>query len=121
MANCNYSAIKLIYRRFKVKNVQAIDVLKYSKNAVGTVSYSNTALTHWFFIEGIATGKVEELKQHLWSANLGNGDVNLYAFNESRLQLSYETTDSYEYREDFAYELVDKLGDSVINFLAKDM
>ena len=102
-----------------MQNVLRNDVKKNANKIATDVSYSNTALTHWFFIEGIDVAKIEDLKQHLWNANLGNGDEHLYDFCGKKIQLGYETTDSYEYSEDFAYGLIAKLSDSVKEFMAK--
>ena len=103
-------------RKLKMQNVLTVD----AKNAIDIrVNYSNTTLTHWFYIGGINALNVNALKQHLWNANLGNGDISLYVEAIEYMQLCYETTDIYEFSENFAYKLANAIDNSVCEFIRK--
>ena len=91
-----------------------------TNNQLSNVSYSTSAVSHWYFINGVDLKNIEELREHLQNAYLGNGDLSLYAFGTDRIQLCYETNDSYEYSENFACDLVDEISTSVSEFIASN-
>lgn len=88
-------------------------------NEMKNITHSNTVLTHWFFIDGVDVGDIVELEEYLREMNLGNGDIALCIFSENRIQLSYETTDAYEYSEEFANDFAEKANACIFEFLDK--
>lgn len=103
-----------------MKNTLTYD-LKKSINVNKTqVSYSCSTLTHSFLVRDVVVADlnfVENLKQALVERYLGNGDIFVYAHNFKLLSIAYETTDTYEFSDDFACELAENINDVVTEFL----
>jgi hypothetical protein len=96
-----------------MQNVQTAALKKQLAN----VSYSTSSHTHWFYVNGIYLNEVETLREYLQSCNLYNGDINLNMFGANVIHICYETTDTCEYSDDFAYELADTLNENIFAYM----
>ena len=103
-----------------MKNTLTYDLQKAINVNKTLVSYSCSTLTHSFLVRDVVVADwnfVENLKQALVERYLGNGDIFVYAHNFKLLSIAYETTDTYEFSDDFACELAENINDVVTEFL----
>jgi hypothetical protein len=104
-----------------MNNTLTYDLQNVINTNKAIVSYSYSSLTHSFLIRDIVITDlsfVENLKQALVESCLGNGDIFVYTHNLKLLSIAYETTDTYEFSDDFACELAENINEVVIKFLA---
>lgn len=104
-----------------MKKTLSYDLQKAVNTNKTLVSYSYSSLTHSFLVRDIDIvdlSFVENLKQALVESYLGNGDIFVYTHNLKLLSIAYETTDTYEFSDDFAYELAENINDVVNKFVA---
>ena len=94
-------------------NVQTVALNKQLTN----VSYTTSSHTHWFYVNDVYLHETETLREYLQSCNLCNGDINLNMFGVSTIHICYETTDTCEYSDDFAYELAETLNENISAFM----
>ncbi len=74
---------------------------------VNIARYSDSTTTHNFGINeifGLYKDKLDELLDY---ENIGNGFFRTNCYNNRIYSISYETTDCYEFSEDFAEKLVE--------------
>lgn len=103
-----------------MRNTLTYDVQKAINTNKKLVSYSSSTLTHSFLVRDVVVADlnfVENLKQALVDSYLGNGDIFVYAHNFKLLSIAYETTDTYEFSDDFACELAENINDVLTEFL----
>lgn len=104
-----------------MKNTLTYDIQNVINANKTLVSYSCSSLTHNFLVRDVIVTDlnfVENLKKALVERYLGNGDIFIYTHNFKLLSIAYETTDTYEFSEDFAYELAENINEVVTKFLA---
>ena len=73
-----------------------------------SASYTNSCFTHYFSVNNIKVDDVKKLLSQL-QASLYNGYWDHYEYMGKIMSISYETTDSWEAREEFANELASEI------------
>jgi len=81
-------------------------------NTKQSASYSHSCFTHFFSVNNIKAEDVKKLIVKL-QASQHNGDWDSYEYMGKVMSISYETTDPWESREEFANELASHIA----NFL----
>ena len=103
-----------------MENTVTFEIQNVINTTKKMASYSCSSLTHNFLVRDVAVidlNFVKSLKQALADSYLGNGDFFVYAHNFKLLSIAYETTDTYEFSDDFACELAENINDVVTEFL----
>jgi hypothetical protein len=77
-----------------------------------SAAYSHSCFTHFFSVNNISVDDVNKLIARLQDTQY-NGDWDSYEYMGKVMSISYETTDPWEGREEFANEL----GTDISNFL----
>ena len=78
--------------------------MKVKANTKQSASYSHSCFTHYFSVNNINAEEVKKLIAKL-QASIHNGDWDSYEYMGKVMSISYETTDPWESREEFANEL----------------
>ena len=69
------------------------------------ISYKDSTAIHNYGIKGISVAYKDELEDLISEELCGNGYVSLSCYGHRIYGAMYETTDSYEFDEDTAYEV----------------
>ena len=83
-------------------------------NDLQVARYSGSTATHFYYVSEISGEYKKELDDWLREENTGNGDFKVFSYDNKIINITYETTDSYEFSDWFAEEMADIVAEAVI-------
>jgi len=78
--------------------------------------FSSSTLVHTFGVKPISGLYESEINELLSSAYVANGDFSVCSYNNTIYSITYETTDEWEFREDFAIQLAKTVNEILNEF-----
>ena len=84
--------------------------MKVKENTKPLAAHSYSCYSHYFSVDAMSTEVVEKLLADLKASHY-NGDWDSFLYMGKVTAISYETTDQWEAREEFANELANDISD----------
>lgn len=94
-------------------------MLEVEFEAKNLVSYSDSTAVHNYGIKGISVVYKEELDDLISEEICGNGYVSTSCYGHRIYGAVYETTDSYEFDEDTAYDISNVINKAIAKLALK--